>query len=91
MLGSTGPDDPVKLLRNGVVKVGMSQQEVESKVGLPKYTMDRESGGITFRYQHGTWDVERKQFMEEDAFVDFTADGTVSSISFDSKVPEQAK
>jgi hypothetical protein len=78
-------------MREGAVKVGMTEADVLSKVGKPKGIVDKADGGYTYRYQSSAWDPDRKVPLEEDAYVEFTGSGTVSSITFDSRIPTQGK
>ena len=89
LLGTAPSTDPVKVLRDGTVSSGMSESEVLSKVGQPKATVTNTNGTTSFRYQHGTWDSERKTFVEEDAYVDFDDTDHVSGVSFESRTPAQ--
>ncbi|MDR3689282.1 MAG: hypothetical protein P4L46_07885 [Fimbriimonas sp.] len=91
LLGGTGPENPVTMLREGAVKTGMSEMQVENIVGPPKSTTENPNGGTTFRYQHGAWDSDRRTFLEEDAYVDFDASDQVSGISFESRTPPLPK
>ncbi len=91
LLGSAPVHDSVKLLRDGAVKPGMTQTEVVSKVGQPKSTVENTNGSLTFRYQHGTWDADRHTFVEEDGYVDFDQNETVSGVSFEARTPPQPK
>jgi hypothetical protein len=87
-----GPDiDPAKALRDGAAVSGMNEKDVLRKVGSPKATIDNPDGSTTFRYQHGTWDLNRHTFVEEDAYVDFDVSGRVSGVSFEAKTPSQPK
>jgi hypothetical protein len=91
LAGGTLPDTPIQRLRDGAVRPGMSQSEVVKAVGPPKVQVERESGGLTFRYMGSTWDTQRATFLEEDAYVDFGSDGRVSAVSFESRTPEPPK
>ena len=81
--------NPVKRLKDGMVKPGMAEGEVIKLVGDPKSTTENSTGGFTFRYEHGLWDSDRKTFVEEDAYVDFDDASHVSGISFESRTPPQ--
>ena len=87
LLGPAPPVHAVQKLRDGVVRVGMRESEVLMAVGEPKGIVDKPDGGFTYRYQRSAWDPQRNTFIEEDAYVDFTPDGTVASVAFDSKIP----
>ena len=89
LLGTQEITNPISKLKSGEVKIGMDESEVLKRVGQPKSTTDNSSGGLTYRYEHGLWDTERKTFMEEDAYIDFDSTNHVSGISFESKTPPQ--
>ncbi|MGV3618108.1 MAG: hypothetical protein ACO1SV_22510 [Fimbriimonas sp.] len=85
-----GPPPPVQVvqrLRDGAVKVGMTEAEVLATVGEPKGTIEKSDGGFTYRYQRSAWDSARSTFLEEDAYIEFSSSGTVTGINFDSRVP----
>lgn len=82
-----GAPDAMTLLREGAVKVGMTEREVVRAVGEPRVVVEKETGGFTYRYHRGAWDVQRNVFREEDADVEFSPGGRVSSISFHETVP----
>lgn len=77
VLGPAPPPNPVKLIKDGAVKAGMTYAEVERVVGPPKSIEVRPDGGITWRYRHGT----AEPFVEEDAYVDFGTSGRVINVS----------
>lgn len=77
VLGPGSPPNPVKLIKDGAVKVGMTQDDVQTAVGKPKSVEARPDGGITWRYRHGT----AEPFVEEDAYVDFGSSERVISTS----------
>jgi hypothetical protein len=85
-----GPPPPVPVvqrLRDGAVKPGMTEGEVLAAVGPPKGRLEKGDGGFAYRYQRSAWDSQRSTFLEEDAYIDFSAGGTVTGITFDSRVP----
>jgi hypothetical protein len=87
LLGPAPPKPPVQRLREGVVQIGMSAAEVRQRVGAPKAVTERADGGTTFRYEQSTWDNARGVFLEEDGYVDFSAGGTVTAVTFEARVP----
>lgn len=87
LLGPPPPASPVQKLRSGWVKPGMTESEVLAAVGKPAGESERPAGGFTYRYQGSAWDNERRTFLEEDAYVDFSATGQVSSVTFEARVP----
>jgi len=89
LIGPPPAVNPVQRLRTGMVKAGMTQSEVERLVGPPRAVVDGEEGRVSYRYQKSTWEPDRRTFIEEDAYVDFGPDGTVSGVSFDSRTPSQ--
>lgn len=87
LLGPAPAENPVAKLRRDVVKAGMPEAKVIELVGPPKGIEPLSNGGYSFRYQRSGWNQEQKTLQEEDAYVDFTASGTVSSVNFDSREP----
>ena len=87
LMGPAPPTQAVQRLRDGAVRTGMSESEVRRLVGEPKGTIEKSDGGYTYRYQRSAWDSSRNTFLEEDAYVDFSASGTVTSVVFDSRIP----
>ncbi len=87
-IGPPPREATVKQIRQGAVKVGMSEADVLAKVGKPKGIIPKDDGGFTYRYQSSAWDPDRKSPLEEDAYVEFSDSGSVSGISFDSRVPD---
>ncbi len=77
VLGPGPPPNPVKLIREGAVKNGMSAAEVRRAVGEPKSVVSRPDGGVTWRYRRGT----AEPFVEDDAYVDFGASGHVIGVT----------
>lgn len=90
LLGPGPAENPVQKLRREVVKPGMTESQVIREVGEPKSIEETATGGYSFRYQRSGWDSDAKQAREEDAFVDFDANGRVVNITFDSRVPPTA-
>lgn len=86
-LGPPPPVQVVQRLRDGAVKPGMTENEVLAAVGEPKGRIEKPDGGFAFRYQRSAWDSQRNTFLEEDAYIDFSAGGTVTGVTFDSRVP----
>jgi hypothetical protein len=72
LLGPPPQPNPVRLLRDGAVRHGMTVVEVERRLGAPKAVLPRD-GGFTYRYQHGS----DRPFVEEDGYVDFDLRGMV--------------
>lgn len=91
LLGPIPEPHPVQRLRDGVVSAGASEAEVLKKIGRPHSVAERDGGGFSYRFQRSAWDPGRMTFMEEDAYVDFSSDGRVSSISFESRIPEPSQ
>lgn len=87
LVGPGPVESPVQKLRNGAVSVGMREDEVLSKIGRPKSATERPEGGFTYRYQRSSWDNQRSTMLEEDAYVDFSAGGTVTGITFEARTP----
>ncbi|MFZ4506990.1 MAG: hypothetical protein ACOYON_04750 [Fimbriimonas sp.] len=87
LLGPAPRVNPVEKLRREAVKPGMTESQVIAEVGQPKSIETSPSGGYSFRYQRGVWNPDRKTFVEEDAYVDFTSGGTVLAVNFDSREP----
>lgn len=87
LVGPAPPTQVVQRLRDGAVKVGMTEAEVLSVAGEPKGRIEKSDGGFTFRYQRSAWDTQRNTFLEEDAYIEFSSAGTVTGITFDSRVP----
>ena len=90
-LGPPAPPNKIQMLRDGVVKVGMSERQVVDLVGEPKATIVKPSGGYSFRYQRSTWIPDRKQFVEEDGYVDFDEAGMVTGVALESRTPAYVK
>lgn len=91
LAGADVPQTAIHRLREGVVKPGMTREEVLRLVGRPKAEIQNESGRTTFRYMHGVWDTQSATFREDDAYVDFDASGRVSSVAFETRTPEPPK
>jgi hypothetical protein len=87
LVGPPPPVHAVQRLRDGAVRVGMTEAQVRQAVGEPKGTLDKLDGGFAYRYQRSTWDTQRNTFLEEDAYVDFSPEGAVTAVSFDSRTP----
>ena len=78
LMGPAPPANPVSLLKKGVVKIGMSRDQVVGHVGEPKSIETSPDGSFAFIYHRGT----EEPFVEEDATVSFTQDGFVRGVSF---------
>ncbi len=87
LVGPPAPVSAVQRLRDGVVKVGMTESEVVRAAGPPKGITEKPDGGTTLRYQRSAWDAQRSTFLEEDAYVDLSPDGVVTAVAFDARVP----
>jgi hypothetical protein len=77
----------VRQIKDGAVKTGMSEVQVLRAVGEPKGRIEKTEGAFTYRFQSSAWDPDRKVPLEEDAYIEFDANGYVTSLSFDSRVP----
>jgi hypothetical protein len=78
LMGPAPPANPVSLLKKGVVKIGMTRDQVTSEVGEPKSIESSPDGTFSYVYHRGT----EEPFVEEDATVSFNADGFVRGVSF---------
>lgn len=87
LMGPPPPVQVVQRLRDGAVKVGMTENEVLATVGQPKGRVEKSDGGFTYRYQRSAWDSQRNTLLEEDAYIEFSAGGSVTGVTFDSRVP----
>lgn len=79
-LGPAPPDNPVSRLKQGVVKPGMTKDQVLDELGRqPQSVESRPDGGVNWVYHRGT----EEPFVEEDAVIAFSAGETVVSVSFE--------
>lgn len=78
LMGPAPPANPISLLKKGVVKIGMTRDQVVGEVGEPKSIEASPDGSFAFVYHRGT----EEPFVEEDATVSFTQEGFVRSVSF---------
>jgi len=86
-LGPAPQVSTVRKIKEGAVKAGMSEVEVLKVAGEPKGRIDKPDGAFTYRYQSSAWDPDRKTPLEEDAYIEFSANGFVTTLTFDSRVP----
>lgn len=89
--GGPSHESAIELLREGAVRVGMTEAEVRQAVGSPKAETQSDDGKLTYRYMRSSWDTSRRTFVEEDAYIDFDASGRVSGLAFDSRTPDPPK
>lgn len=79
LMGPAPPANPVSLLKKGVVKIGMTRDEVIGEVGEPKSIEQSPDGSFAFVYHRGT----EEPFVEEDATVMFSSGGLVRRVTFE--------
>lgn len=73
IVGPAPSPTPVGLIKQGVIRNGMSVVEVESRLGPPKGREDKPDGGFAYQYQGAT----PEPWVVEDGYVDFNSDGYV--------------
>ncbi|MCW5943766.1 MAG: hypothetical protein KIS66_16155 [Fimbriimonadaceae bacterium] len=79
IVGPGPPPRPIQKLKAGVVKNGMTSEQVIAQVGPPAGIVESPDGSFTYRYQGTGEDA----FLAEDAFVDFGAGGRVVNVTFE--------
>jgi hypothetical protein len=79
LLGPPVPPNPIGKLRAGVVRMGMTAEQVERTIGPPREITTRADGGFTYRYYRGT----AEPFVEDEAYVEFGGSGVVTGLSFE--------
>jgi hypothetical protein len=84
LLGPAPHKDAVTRIREGAVQIGATREMAIQAVGPPMEETSNPDGSFTLRYRRGT----EEPLVEEDAFLDFTADGFLMRISYEkSRVP----
>lgn len=85
LLGPAPYKDPVTRIREGAVQIGFTREGVINAVGPPMEETSNPDGTFTLRYRRGT----EQPLVEEDAFLDFSADGFLMRINYErTRVPE---
>lgn len=84
IIGPPPPLPAVQRIQQGAIRIGMTEGEVIRAVGSPRSVAENEDGTYTFRYQRSRWNPDARIAIEEDAFVDFSPNGVVTAITFES-------
>lgn len=79
LLGPPPPKNPVKLIKEGAVKTGMSVSEVEQILGQPKEMTQTADGGLRFLYVKSS----ETPFVADEGIVEFSATGQVVRVTTD--------
>ncbi len=88
LLGPPAPKNPIKLIKDGDVKVGMSIKEVEAILGQPKEMTVTPDGGLKYLYIKSA----DTPFVADEGTVEFSPYGQVTRVAtdqFNGVPPEQ--
>lgn len=88
ILGPPPPKNPIKLIKDGDVKTGMSVKEVERVLGQPKEITITPEGGLKYLYIKSA----DTPFVADEGTVEFNSTGQVVRVStdqFNGVPPEQ--
>lgn len=79
ILGPPPPQNPIKLIKEGEVKVGMSPSQVEAILGRPKEISELPNGGLRYLYVKSA----DTPFVADEGIVDFSPTGQVTRVATD--------
>jgi len=80
ILNPPHPFDPIQRLQSGDVTDGMTVDQVERQVGVPKAVVDNSIGGTTFRYDRTVFQQQSQGFAIVEGDVEFGPEGHVQDV-----------